>query len=47
MKMRAQFEAIARRGSCVRTFDYHVVTIDLGLWQFRRGTHRLVLLLSR
>jgi hypothetical protein len=37
MMMRAQFEAIARRGSCVRTFDYHVVTIDLGFWQFRRG----------
>ncbi len=34
--MRSQFEAIARRGSCVRVFEMPV-TIDIGLWQFRRG----------
>jgi hypothetical protein len=34
--MRSKFEAIGRSGACVRTYDCNV-TIDLGLWQFRRG----------
>jgi hypothetical protein len=34
--LRSEFETVARRGSCVRVFE-HNVTLDIGLWQFRRG----------